>query len=734
MRTNTRKFGLALAALALVALLIAVFGAVSVWATDYYVRTDGDDSNTGLANDAANAWLTIQHAVDNVSSGDTINVAAGMYDITAPIDVNKSVTITGEPLDPENVVVQYNPASTTLAIFDMNAADITVQGITAKDGKNGFLWGQTDTAYTGCTVTDCIVENASSFAIGEIPATGTIISNNTIDTCGDKGIYIRACHATSAGERAEVTGNTISGCTSPAIQVYDSPYTYVYDNTISSTGDKGINIHGPNAASQAEKVIVEGNTISGCPYPAIQVSGDRYTYIYNNTIGPTNDKGINVIQSNTTGTADRIQVISNTISLCKWPGIQSFGAPYTYIYNNTLSQCNYDGGDVTPDFDYGSITVANDGAFDGSHVIVDNNDVSDGGNGIVIWSDNCTVTNNDIYNMGLTYLDSKPQAGNDGPWYNSAIVIGGLYETDPNDPSGTAITGNSIDDNYWGLQHDSRRTNNVTAECNWWGDASGPYHPTTNPNGSGDEVSDHVDYGPPWLLAPAPGGACGIWIQIDIKPGSDPNSINPGNKGTIPVAILSTEWFKAPEEVDPSSLAFGPGEAPLHEIGGKNKKPHCSAEDVNDDGLLDLVCHFKTQETGFESGDTEGILKGQTLDGIPMAIEGRDSVQIVPSNKGPAVTEQVQVVASPNPVRNVDTATFQVMGTLAAEVEEIRVQIYDLSGRLVWEDAALGSELDWHTDSLSGDYLANGIYLYRVQVRIGGSWINQDIGKIAVLR
>jgi hypothetical protein len=91
-------------------------------------------------------------------------------------------------------------------------------------------------------------------------------------------------------------------------------------------------------------------------------------------------------------------------------------------------------------------------------------------------------------------------------------------------------------------------------------------------------------------------------------------------------------------------------------------------------------------------------------------------------------------VAYPNPIRDVDTATFQVMGPMAAEVEEIRVQIYDLSGRLVWEDAALGSELDWHTDSLSGDYLANGIYLYRVQVRIGGSWINQDIGKIAVLR
>jgi len=99
-----------------------------------------------------------------------------------------------------------------------------------------------------------------------------------------------------------------------------------------------------------------------------------------------------------------------------------------------------------------------------------------------------------------------------------------------------------------------------------------------------------------------------------------------------------------------------------------------------------------------------------------------------------AVPDPLKVVAYPNPIRDVHTATFQARGTLAAQVEEIHVQIYDLSGRLVWEDAAPGSKLDWHTNCLSGDYLANGIYLYRVQLKIGGSWINQDIGKIAVLR
>jgi parallel beta-helix repeat protein len=39
------------------------------------------------------------------------------------------------------------------------------------------------------------------------------------------------------------------------------------------------------------------------------------------------------------------------------------------------------------------------------------------------------------------------------------------------------------------------------ARYNWWGDASGPYHPTLNPSGLGDTVSDYVDFDP-WLTGP----------------------------------------------------------------------------------------------------------------------------------------------------------------------------------------------------------------------------------------
>jgi parallel beta-helix repeat protein len=41
----------------------------------------------------------------------------------------------------------------------------------------------------------------------------------------------------------------------------------------------------------------------------------------------------------------------------------------------------------------------------------------------------------------------------------------------------------------------------VDADSNWWGDATGPYHPKLNPGGLGDTVSDYVDFDP-WLLNP----------------------------------------------------------------------------------------------------------------------------------------------------------------------------------------------------------------------------------------
>jgi len=44
------------------------------------------------------------------------------------------------------------------------------------------------------------------------------------------------------------------------------------------------------------------------------------------------------------------------------------------------------------------------------------------------------------------------------------------------------------------------QSNEIDASYNCWGDASGPYNSTSNPDGLGDAVSDNVDY-EPWLAA-----------------------------------------------------------------------------------------------------------------------------------------------------------------------------------------------------------------------------------------
>jgi len=120
-----------------------------------------------------------------------------------------------------------------------------------------------------------------------------------------------------------------------------------------------------------------------------------------------------------------------------------------------------------------------------------------------------------------------------------------------------------------------------------------------------------------------------ISVEIDIKPGSDPNSIYPGSMGTVPVAILSSTHFDAPSQVDTSTLTFG-------RTGDENSLAFCSPspEDVNGDGLLDLVCHFNTGMTGFQPGDTQGVLKGHLVDDT--LIEGRDSLRIVAGGGGRA--------------------------------------------------------------------------------------------------
>lgn len=120
-----------------------------------------------------------------------------------------------------------------------------------------------------------------------------------------------------------------------------------------------------------------------------------------------------------------------------------------------------------------------------------------------------------------------------------------------------------------------------------------------------------------------------IAVDVDIKPGSFPNSVNLAGRGLLPVAILGSSDFDA-QTIDPESVTIGGVTLALR---GSPKAPVAafSLEDVNEDGFVDLLVLFDVQTLVAQNvlTKTTGALEilGILFDGT--SFKGMDSVRIV---------------------------------------------------------------------------------------------------------
>lgn len=342
---------------------------------------------------------------------------------------------------------------------------------------------------------------------------------------------------------------------------------------------------------------------------------------------------------------------------------QSSDEPVTTFDNPDPQNVPYFGRFVAPMGDNVLITgnAQKDGAARGGAYLFDKsgkvlmefpNPVSEGfnnfGTGIAAVGNNVVVgaygADVGATNAGVAYLfdASGPHDGSDAP--PPAILAS------PDPTAGAyfgkfpAVAGNTV-----ALGHDHHSSLGNDAPVYLFDGTTGARLETSfqnpNPSGSGDDYFGHLAiaavgenfvvgaYGADTAAANA--GAAYLFqgyyesVMIDIKPGSDPNSINLGSNGNVPVAIFATESFDA-TTVDPATLTLADAAV---KVRGKKADLMASLEDIDADGLTDLLVHIETEALQLFEGEILAWLEGETFDGMP--IRGVDSVRIVPVDPVP---------------------------------------------------------------------------------------------------
>jgi hypothetical protein len=134
-------------------------------------------------------------------------------------------------------------------------------------------------------------------------------------------------------------------------------------------------------------------------------------------------------------------------------------------------------------------------------------------------------------------------------------------------------------------------------------------------------------------LLPDSGPPSPVSVNVDIKPGSYPNSINLCSQGVVTVAILGSAVFDV-STVNLDRLTFG---SATPRMVGKANKSSCNYVDVSGDfsatmkGLpdrfVDLVCQYNTFDLG-DVGSLQSVsVQGYLLNGF--SFKGSDTINIV---------------------------------------------------------------------------------------------------------
>ncbi len=396
-------------------------------------------------------YATIQAALDGVADGDTVYVAAAYYfeSLQAPgiaFVLIGAVNPGGNPAQP---VIDPSPldGSTHLSCLHLpSECEVVVSQITFRNGPAMYPR-----------------EHGSDVGGIRNGAASLTLSHCRFDSTY-KGIF---CGAGTSGELTISDCdfvNNVQGC----IEDYSPSRTSVFNSSFSGRGDR--------LAYFADSARVENCTFHDVPYGAewLWLSGQGTT-VRGCSFGPTTVPMYDIIW---TQISSGCVFENNLFHDLEVTGAAIFfhgdSTDTTYFRNNVFR--NIQG--VTAAIAGSGIATSRSGLTNPRVVIQD------------CVFDSCFGATENAFGALSTYLTDALCRKN----YFTATGFPAPTVLATGNNNGIRLRENFFQNTGWALRSEEW----LDAENNWWGDPSGPYHATLNPQGLGDSIVGWADFDP-WL-------------------------------------------------------------------------------------------------------------------------------------------------------------------------------------------------------------------------------------------
>lgn len=518
---------------------------------------------------------TIQGAVDAASSGDSIQLGAETFLEQNVLILNKNLTLRGA--GSELTVVDAGGVDRVFGIF---GSEVLLGDMTIRNGNRtpggGIYSGGADTVVT---LENCVLrDNVSAIGGGAyLDWSRMVIANSTIaDNLAQSGGAIFA-----AWGHLVITDSIVS-------------------TNVGEYSGAGIEVSGAGATARVERCTIAENRIlhpwgHGWDGAGFSVSGDAEN-------------------------PPSVEILDSTIVGNETPGAYGRGGGICSRYEVQMRIVNSTITGNSAAVEGGGLFLSNDGA---QAITIRNSTIT--GNGAPLGAGLAT----DSLSATPTVVEHSVVAANLGDDCSGSAIASAGHNlsgdascgfTEPGDLEETAPLLLPLADNGGPTRTHlpdggSPAIDGGGVECEPL-DQRGVVRPQDG-DGDGEATCD---------IGAVEIGIQSLTVTIDIKPSSSTNSINPGSQGLVEVALLGSETL-AVESVDVATLRFGPlGAEPAHDLTDPAVWDR-HLEDVNLDGWIDLVSHYRTAESGIFCGDAEAALSGATLSGA--SFEGVDSIRTV---------------------------------------------------------------------------------------------------------